>query len=596
MTKNKSQLSIIIIFLITTFFLAGTPLYATVSQWQPLAQTIQNRLNPGNRAVANVSMVQGSTVIITLFNSQIPIGMTLAVKGNSLPGVALALQNNIAQIKITQINGNQARGTILNISGKIPTGAPLFPLAHNRVYLYTNLKSPQNLLPYQDLTRTLQYNKIPYAIKSGSLIAAGDTPGIRPLIIAFEAERNLITCRLTDREQNIFWHNNFSLNFAPPITCQAGANWTQPTAFSNAPSGSVGGNQSFTKATGPAPGTQAAGKIDLRTPYKRLIFADCDGKPGKELVLLNKNYLETYHLNNLKLTPLARYRLPHKSIIPLHLHAGDFNHNGKDELYVTLARPIIVEEKNDTQLSSIIVEFNGKAPKLLGQDYPYYFRVIEQRDGNQVLMAQKMGRFNQYEVPIRWGGFYNGKFKIKKEYSKSRDVFSLYNFNLSPFNKNHLLIIDEEGNVAGFDGKTSEKLITSDTQYGIFDESPYNQKLKDIEYEGGFTVKKTAVIRLSARRFVKRSSYGNQIFLIKKRRVVDSNLFEKGLDLIVDEAVKHDQIIGLQWREGEIRETWKSPKFPRDIVDFGFTKENGTEMLVVLTRNKDGKYALELLR
>jgi hypothetical protein len=60
-------------------------------------------------------------------------------------------------------------------------------------------------------------------------------------------------------------------------------------------------------------------------------------------------------------------------------------------------------------------------------------------------------------------------------------------------------------------------------------------------------------------------------------------------------VVKHDQIVGLQWRSGEIRETWKSPKFPRDIVDFAFTKENGKEIMVVLTRNKDKKYALEIL-
>jgi hypothetical protein len=196
------------------------------------------------------------------------------------------------------------------------------------------------------------------------------------------------------------------------------------------------------------------------------IFAECDAKPGTELVLLNDKWLETYHLSNLKLKPIARYRIPHNDIIPLHLHAGDFNHNGRDELYLTLGRPVLVEDKNDTILTSMIVEFTGKTPKLLGKEYPYYFRVIEQRDGKKVLMAQEMAEYDQYKVPIRWGGFYNGKFVVKKEYNQSRDVFSLYNFNFSPFNKNHILVIDEAGNVAGFNAKNSEHLITADSQYG----------------------------------------------------------------------------------------------------------------------------------
>ncbi len=594
MTKSRHRSTIYTILISAAFALIACPLQAS-DPWQKLNQTIQNHLNPGNHVVGYVTLIQGPTAIINLQDPRITIGTTLAVKGNTLPGVPLPLQDNIARIRVTQVNGNQARGTILRGSQNIPPGVPLFPLGHNRVYLYSNLVAPQNLLPYQDLTRTLQQNRTPYAIKTWAQIAVGDTPGIRPLIIVFEAQRNQITCRLTDREQNVFLQSSFTLNFAPPTNRQAGTTWSQPTAYSFTPTGSTNSNQSFTKATGPAPGTRAAGKIRLKNPYKRLIFADCNKKPGQELVLLNKNYLEIYQLNNLKITPLSRYRLPHNDNIPLHLHAGDFNNNGKDELYITLGRPIIVDEKNDTLLSSMIIEFDGKTPRLLGKDYPYYFRVIEQRDDNQVLMVQKMGRFKQYEVPIRWGGFYNGKFKVKNVYGKSNDVFSLYNFNLSPFDKNHLLIIDEEGNIAGFNGKTSERLITADNQYGIFDETTYYQKLDNIEYEGGFTVKKTAVPRLSARRFIKRNSYGNQIFLIKKRRVVNPTLFEEGLELIADETIKHDQIIGLQWRNGEIRESWKSPKFPRDIVDFGFTKENGKEIMVVLTRNKDEKYALELL-
>lgn len=138
-------------------------------------------------------------------------------------------------------------------------------------------------------------------------------------------------------------------------------------------------------------------------------------------------------------------------------------------------------------------------------------------------------------------------------------------------------------------------VVSADARYGIFDETPYKQKLKEIEYEGGFAVTRSAEIRYTSRRFIKRESYGQQIFIIKKGRVVNPDLRTKGLGLISDGKTKHDQIIGLQWRNDEIRESWKSPEFSHDIIDFAFTKESGSEVMVVLTRNREGKYALELL-
>ncbi len=65
--------------------------------------------------------------------------------------------------------------------------------------------------------------------------------------------------------------------------------------------------------------------------------------------------------------------------------------------------------------------------------------------------------------------------------------------------------------------------------------------------------------------------------------------------MVNETEVRYGQIVGLQWRNEEIIESWKSLKFPRDIVDFAFTEDKGKAVMVVLTRNRDGKYALELL-
>ncbi|HDS16894.1 MAG TPA: hypothetical protein ENN66_09900 [Proteobacteria bacterium] len=595
MNKHRGRIWITGLVLVAAFA-CDRPALPAATPWTDLMQTIQGRLHQGNLAVAEVAMVQGTTVIINLKKSGVTTGMTLVAKGNSLPGAALSLQDNIASLLLTQIHGDRARGTILPGSQKIPPQAPLFPLSHNRIYLYSNLAAPQSIQPYRDLTEVLQTNQIPYAIRTWTRIAAADPDGIHPLIITFEARANQVSCRLIDRDQNVFYQRVFQLEQAPAITRPEGAALLQAPApgyqfrpFSN-------GSQSFTRAAGATSEDQAAGKIELKSPYKRLVFADCDHQPGQELVLLNNQWLEIYTFSHLEIKPVARYRLPDNDFIPIHLHAGDFNHNGLDEIYLSLGRPVIVDNKLDTSLHSIILEPGETALQLLGGDLPYYFRTIEQRDGKVVLLTQEMGDFKQYKTPIHWAGYYNGGFAIRGEYQPARDVFSLYNFNLSPFNDEHLLILDEVGHLAGFNGRNSERLITADHHYGVFAETPYNQKLKNVEFTGGFSDSKSAEIRFTARRFINCNNYGQQIFLIRKGRAAESGPAEKGLNLFVDNQVKYDQIVGIQWQNGEIRESWQSPRLPRDIIDFAFTQENGRETMVILTRNHDGKYALELMQ
>ena len=577
--------------LVLSLFPVFSPLQAAPSPWSGLTRALRTQMRNGNNPVGSIVMVQGVIAIIKLPDQSITVGSTLAVKGSSLPGVPLNLQDNIARIRITQLNNGMARGTIMPGSQKIPAQASVFLLSHNQIYLYTNLAVPQRLKAYQELTEVLHYNHFPYTLKNWSQLGQDETPGINPLLIILTAAGNQVNCRLTDNDRNIFFQNSLNLKFSPLTTRKAGAGWSRK----NDKRPSSINQQSFTKAASTDPGGRTIVKIKLKNPYKRLVFANYDKDPAQELVLLNHQWLEIYQLRNLKLIPITRYHLPQKDFIPLHLDAGDFNHNGRDEFYLTLGRPNLVDGKKDTFLSSMILEKKAGSLKILDRGIPGYFRIIEQRDGNRVLLAQKMGEFKQYSAPICWGTLVKNKFESGREFRQSRNIFSLYNFNLSPFGKNHLLIVDEYGNLAGFNAKTSERVLSADAQYGIFDESPYKQKLKDVEYEGGFSISKTADTRYSARRFIKRNDCQKQIFIIKKGRTVNPDLSRKALTMVNETEVRYDQIVGLQWRNEEIIESWKSPKFPRDIVDFAFTEDKGKAVMVVLTRNRDGKCALELL-
>jgi len=595
--RSLKPRSYIALFFCFFLWLGFYPPDAAAGSWQQLVSQAGARLASGNSQAGRITMVQGETAIMEIIAPQLTVGSVVAVKNNALPGVPLPLQDNAALIRITQRLGSQARGVIIDGNGNIPRGAPLFPYSYNRLYLYTNLVNPERLPPYRDLVTELQQARIPYALKSYQDLRYGAETGIRPLLIRLEGRGNQIVGRLTDfSEGTVLFSTAYNLPYRLPLAAPFGLPLQSGLAAGNQHPATTGRqNTSFTRAARVS-GTGMTGKIELKGPYNSLVFADLDGNGRDELVMLNTNWVEAFRIDGDQLKPFARYRLPRKNFIPLSLHYGDFNHNGKDEIYVTLGLPVSVDEKPDTKLASLVVEFSNQKFILLGKGYPWYFRVMETRKGKRVLLAQEIDDYKQYKLPIRWAVFFDGKLQIMSEYREGRNVFSLDNFVLDPFNDHQIIVLDMEGGLGGFNSKTQELLVSSEEDYGIYDEIVYQQKLQEVEYEGGYVIKKMAENRFAPRRFTLKNSFGRQAFLIKKERRINPELLEKGLNLLKDKTSKHDQVIGVQWKNSSIVETWKSPPIPRDVIDFGFTRQKGKDVMVIMTRNNAGKYALEMVK
>jgi hypothetical protein len=596
-TRNITLQRFSALFFFIIFFLIAFSFTAAASGWQPLVSQAGTRLASGNQQAGRVTMVQGETVIMEIVAPQLTVGSVVAVKNNSLPGVPLPLQDNAALIRLTQLLGSQARGIIIDGNGNIPRGVLLFPYSYNRLYLYTNLANPERLPPYQDLIVELQQARIPYALKSYQDLRYGADTGIRPLIIRLEGRGNQIIGRLTDfSEGTVLFSTAYNLPYRLPLATPFGLPLQGGLVAGNqGPSATGLRNTSFTRAARVS-GTSMAGNIELKGSYNRLVFADLDGNGRDELVMLNKNWVEAFQIDGQELKPFARYRLPRKDFLPLNLHFGDFNHNGKDEIYVTLGLPVTVDEKPDTELSSLVLEINNQKFMLLGRDYPWYFRVMETRKGKRVLLAQEIDDYKQYKLPIHWAGFFGGRLQVKGEYQEGRNVFSLDNFALDPFNEHQIIVLDMQGGLGGFNSKTQELLVSSEEDYGLYDEIIFQHKLQEIDYEGGYTIKKMAVSRFAPRRFSLRNSFGRQAFLVKKERRVNPELVEKGISMFKRKSTNHDRVVGVQWKNSRIVETWKSPPIPRDVIDFGFTRQKGKDVIVIMTRNNAGKYALEMVK
>ncbi len=578
-SKKFLQSTLWLIFILSLSWLV--PPAASANQWQPLIAKARNLLGEGNAPVGTVFSQQDNTVIINLHSPTCQPGMTLAVKGNTMPGVPLALQNTIATITIKQRSGNQARGTITTNALRLAPGTPVFLPNFDALYLYTNLSRPNTCAPYLELVKELQLSRTHYT----ELQASGTSR--KPLIIRFETQYNQLTATLVDHKNIIYFKQIFTLPYAPQVTRPFNTGLNLKT---NADS-----NKSFNSIT-KTNTVKLFNRISIKKHYKRFVFADLNGNGSKELAMVNKQWLEVFIIKNNKLAPIYRLHLP-KSDCIIGLHNGDFNHNGRDELYITSGIFVTDMERQDTQLSSSIIELEQKKLKLLDKSLPYYLRTMETREAKKVLLAQEKEEFKQYKTPIKWAGLYKNKLAVKKEYREARGVYSIYNFTLNPSSKKQVIVLDMKGNVGGYDAPTEELLTVVDDSFGIYEETSYPQKLAEAIYEGSFNIKKNHVSRYPSSRFTLNNALNQQSFLIKKERQVNPDIIEKGIAMVKGQNKDTDQVVGLRWKEGtSIEKSWESPSIPRDIIDFGFTNINGASTLVLMTRNDDGKCFLEMVK
>ena len=557
------------------------PATTLASPWQPLIAKARNLLGEGNAPVGTIFSQERNTVIINLTNNTFQPGMTLAVKGNTIPGAPLALQNTIATITINQRYDNQARGTITGNPLRLPSGTPVFLPNFDALYLYTNLSRPNTCVPYQELIRELQLSQTHYTV-----LPTSNTTH-KPLVIRFESQYNQLTTTLADHKNIIYFTQTFTLPYAPQVYQPLNAKLNLKASSSSA-RGSL-------KAPTKTDTIKLFNRIPIKKHYKRFVFADINGNGNNELVMLNKQWLEVFIIKDNKLAPIYRIHLPKLDCI-IGLHNGDFNHNGRDELYVSSGIFVTDMDRQDTQLSSIIFELEQKKLKVLDKNLPYYLRTMETREGKKVLLAQEKEEFKQYKTPIKWAGLYKNKLSVKKDYREAKGIYSIYNFTLNPNNKKQVIVLDMKGSLGGYDAPSEELLTVFDDSFGIYDETSYPQKLAEAIYEGSFNIKKNHVSRYPSSRFVLNNALNQQSFLIKKERRVNPGIIDKGIAMVKGESNENDQVIGLSWQEGSgIEKSWESPSIPRDIIDFGFTKVNNEDTIVLMTRNNDDKYFLEMI-
>lgn len=113
-----------------------------------------------------------------------------------------------------------------------------------------------------------------------------------------------------------------------------------------------------------------------------IAVADVDADQKNEVIVAQNSKLVIYKYGfNAKMEPVQT--IEGSSVMKnIHVAVIDANHNGYPEIFVT--------RLNNTQqrVSSQILEYNGSKYVENKQDYPWYFNVISDSDGNEILLAQ----------------------------------------------------------------------------------------------------------------------------------------------------------------------------------------------------------------
>jgi hypothetical protein len=590
------------------------------------------------QVTGKVYEVSGDRLLFSKTDVRLEIGRLLRVCEHK-SGVSPVLQSRIAWIQVEAIFADKvlARITQGTTSAIKPKDTILTPAAPT-IYLYTNITGKQGVKHYRQLLTTLLNDRFQVKEVSGDTIEG--KPESSDLLLRLEWEAGQLVCGLTRLDDGGLLYSEtlphpdvLQTRFASghllaqtvylPARTPA-APLEQPSAVPEAsrlaiaePRVQTPKPSSMPVRAPAAPSLQSPQVIEeprsepagpsfqtskpiekadfhkLSESYLRVQSCDLEGDGKAELAFLSQKAVVIYGFETGQLVRKMSHRFDKDNYFPLHLHAVDIDGRKGDELLVTLAEPSQTLEKKDSRLCSMILTLQKGAFHPLVKNWPYYLRVIRDRHGRAIALAQSRGDYEPYADAIRllrWNST-NKKVELGGPYRPARGVYSIYQFNLVPEDSQRVMILEPNNNLNGYFAPEETLEATGIRNYGDFNELAYPIKLEKAEIIGGFDTKTFREI-YSPRRFELRPAFDGQSFIIYKERTGGGGGIIKGTVQKVLTSRGIDQVVGVKWAGEQIVETWKSKELSKNILDFTFTQDS--DRILVLYEEEKG-CALEAL-
>lgn len=589
------------------------------------------------RLAGNVYEVSGDRLLFSKTDVSLETGRLLQVCEHK-PGISHALQSRLAWIQVEAVFADNVLARIIERTGRVinPRDLVLTP-APPTIYLYTNIAGKHGFKLYRQLLTDLL--KARFQVKEVSGETLSGKPQSSDVLLRLEWEAGHLICGLTRlydgsllysegrpypevvQTQFPAGHLLAQTEYLPPRSPAAPSASTSAIPKASGPVSVESGDRTFEPLAMPVrtpaePSVQSpsmtekarseparpsfqtpkpieeTGFYKLSESFVRVQSCDLEGDGDVELAFLSQEAVVIYRFETGRLLRKLSYRFDKDDYFPIHLHVVDIDDRRGDELLVTLAEPAEILDKKDSRLCSMILTHQNDTLHPILKNWPYYLRVIRDRDGRAAALAQPRGDYEPYTGPILSLGWNvaNNTAALGGPYRPARNIYAIYQFNLVPNDPQRVMILEPNNNLSGYYTPEETLEATGVRNYGDFHELAYPIKLEKDEFIGGFDTKTFQEI-YAPRRFELIPSFAGQSFIIYKERSGEGGLLQGAVQKVM--ASKGvDQVAGVKWLGQQIVETWKSKKISKNILDFTFTQD--PPRILVLYEEEKG-CALEAL-
>jgi hypothetical protein len=581
--------------------------------------------------------VSGDRLLFSKTDVPLETGRQLQVCEHK-PGVSPALQSRIAWVQVEALFADKvlARITQGKASAIKPNDLILTPSAPV-IYFYTNITGKQGFDHYRQILTTLLDARFQVNEVAGDVIAG--KPESSDLLLRLEWEAGKLVCGLTRLDDGRLLYSE-TLPYPDVVQTQFPSGHllaqtvylpsrtpatplAQPSVIPEAsrlatvePRVQAPKPSSMSVRTPAAPSVQPLPLTEepasetakpsfqtsepvekteyhkLSEPFLRVQSCDLEGDGNSELAFLSQEEVVIYGFEAGQLVRKLSHKFDKNTYFPIHLHAANIDGHKGDELLVTLAEPSQILDKKDSRLCSMILTLQKATLHPIIKNWPYYLRVIRDRHGRAVALAQSRGDYEPYTGPIcllRWNST-NKTVELGGPYKPAHGVYSIYQFNLVPDDPQRVMILEPNNNLNGYFAPEETLEATGIRNYGDFHEMAYPIKLKKYESIGGFD-KKTFREIYAPRRFDLRPAFDGQSFILYKERTGSGGMLQSAVKKILSSKAV-DQVVGVKWAGQQIVETWKSKELSKNILDFTFSQDS--DRILVLYEEEKG-CALEAL-
>jgi len=572
--------------------MATAPVYGDYNDYSDVLAYLETRHSPAYETIAEVSDTDHNQLI---FKNPVKIpvrGQELLVlkKTGDKPVSLFSIK---AVIKVNAIHGRTITARVIKkFEGTIEPKDPIALPPPPKIGLSTNIEEKQDSLEYNNLLQALlgdHYDVV--EISASENLHEMDNYALR---VHLSKSRKNATVKINSLYTgSTLFSRTYSLSdLSNSLDFAKNKTFAQQTTGTT-----VKSRKPDKKSRDPAMVAQFDNVKNIRLPeaFTRVVAAELDGTPPKELVLLNNNGVFAFTLNQGKLTLLNAHQFNDSKLISLHLHAMDATGDGTEEVFATCARKTTYLDAPDTNLRSAALDWQQDRFTVLDENIGFYLRATHEPSGKPILLGQEKKGPEKYAGPVfqvQWDRI-NKKFSKGPEYGPASGIYSLYQFIFSCGSAEKVLILGPENHVSLYRLPDEHLLDTTDVGFGAYKEIAYPIRLAEKTYRGGFDEEINSREAFAPRRFVFAKEFESQCFFVDKSRAPGKKISEKLINLISPKD-ELDRIVGLTCASDKLYQSWSSEKIPRDLIDYVFFQQNQKTNLLGLVRDNKG-YALEVL-